>query len=175
MKQIVDIKKRLEVNNIKSITSMVMRTLFILFFISVFTSCKNNEPTVSFTLTDTGQDIFYDNEGNVINRPEEGEAFYGEDAQYTSTKMKYRDNADGTVTDMNTGLMWQKTPSATMSYEKTLNYVANLKIGGYVDWRLPTIKELYSLADFNGELVRNGVSTPYINTEYFDSIRNISI
>ena len=125
---------------------------------------------ISFILTDTMQEDAYDNEGNVIELPEEGEALYGQDAQYTGTVTEYRDNGDGTVTDMNTGLMWQQSVPSTMSYEEALIYVENLEIGGYDDWRLPTIKELYSLADFNGELMLEGESTPYIDTDYFDFV-----
>ncbi|MBK5253344.1 MAG: DUF1566 domain-containing protein [Peptostreptococcaceae bacterium] len=134
------------------------------------TSDTESEATseISFTLTDTMQADAYDDEGNVIDLPEEGEAFYGQDAQYTGIATEYTNNEDGTITDMNTGLIWQQEVSDTMSYEDAIEYAENLDVGGYDDWRLPTIKELYSLADFNGELLLDGDSTPYIDTDYFE-------
>ncbi len=73
----------------------------------------------------------------------------------------YTDNGDGTVTDISTGLMWQQaTPNNSMNWEEALSYCATLNLGNHTDWRLPTIKELRSLADYN-------VRTPAINTTYF--------
>ena len=76
-------------------------------------------------------------------------------------------NGDGTVTDTSTGLMWQKTGSSTeMTWEQALAYCESLEVnatenpGGYSGWRLPTIKELVSLADFSRY-------NPTINTTYF--------
>ena len=46
-----------------------------------------------------------------IDRPQPAEPFYGQDAQYQGIQPAYRDNGDGTVTDLNTGLVWQRTPS----------------------------------------------------------------
>lgn len=126
--------------------------------------------TISFTVTDTGQTSFYNANGSVISAPSEGEAFYGQDAQYSGTQPSYRDNGDGTITDLNTGLVWQQTPDFTQySFDSAKTYAENLTLAGYSDWRLPTIKELFSIADFRGEIVGGSASssTPYIDTTYF--------
>lgn len=130
---------------------------------------NNTNTTISFTLTDSGQSSCYDNDGNVIKPPNEGDALYGQDAQYEGITPSYIDNDDGTVTDINTGLIWQQTPDYNRyGYEDAITYCNELEIGGYDDWRLPTIKELYSIANFNGELILTSASTPYIDTTYFD-------
>ncbi len=63
----------------------------------------------SYTVVDTGQTKCYDNT-KEIPCPQPGQPFYGQDAQYQGNQPAYRDNHDGTVSDLNTGLMWQKTP-----------------------------------------------------------------
>jgi hypothetical protein len=47
-----------------------------------------------------------------IDCPAEGEALYGQDAQFTGTAFDYTDNGDGTVTDNVTGLTWEQHPTA---------------------------------------------------------------
>ena len=124
--------------------------------------------TISYTLTDSGQTRYFDAEGNIIDAPSEDEAYYGQDAQYVNIEQAYEDNEDGTITDLNTGFMWEQTSEFNrISFDEAFEYVENLELGGYTDWRLPTIDELYSLADFDGELIIDGDSTPYINTDYF--------
>lgn len=142
------------------------------------TGCQtnNNEiskdlPSVKFVVTDAMQTKFYDAEGNIIDEPEIGDPLYGQDAQYQGIQPSYTDNGDGTVTDDNTGLMWQKTPpKEKMTYDEALEYVENLELGGYSDWRLPTIKESFSLANLDGHLDPQDISlsVPYIDREYFD-------
>ncbi len=132
---------------------------------------ESSDLTISFTLTDTGQDVFYDEEGNEISTPGESDDYYGQDAQYTGVEPSFEDNGDGTVTDLNTGLMWQQTPDFERhNYYDAFDYVDELEIGGYTDWRLPTIKELYSIIYSNGSLDPDDTdnSQPYLYDEYFD-------
>jgi hypothetical protein len=59
----------------------------------------------------------------------------------------YLNNNDGTITDLDTGLMWQQVPSATMNWNAALAYAEGLTTAGYTDWRLPNVKELQTLVD----------------------------
>lgn len=127
----------------------------------------------SYVIVDTGQVQYYDNTGQ-IEPPERGELFYGQDAQYNGAQPSYRDNGDGTVTDLNTGLMWQqKLLDEKLTYEEAKVRADTFTLAGYDDWRLPNIKELYSLILFSGsdpmvqEMDTSGL-TPFINTYYFD-------
>ena len=55
----------------------------------------------TYTIVDSGQDGCYSDQ-SAITCPSEGEAFYGQDAQYQGELPAYKDNADGTITDLNT-------------------------------------------------------------------------
>ncbi|MCK9192197.1 MAG: hypothetical protein M0P10_11735 [Sphaerochaetaceae bacterium] len=59
---------------------------------------------LTYPLVDTNQGLCFDN-SQQIEAPEKGEAFYGQDAQYTGNVPSYTDNGDGTVTDNVTGLI----------------------------------------------------------------------
>ncbi len=70
-------------------------------------------------------------------------------------------NGDGTITDPTTGLMWQQaSASGTYTWAQGLSYCENLSLGGYSDWRMPTIKELASIVDLSK-------SSPAVNPEFF--------
>jgi len=120
----------------------------------------------SYVIVDTGQETCYDDH-DVIGAPGIGEAFYGQDAHYGGVQPAYRDNGDGTVTDLNTGLMWQQSPDLEdkPTYPEAVAAADTFSLAGYEDWRLPTIKELYSLILFTGS---SHTLTPYIDTDYFD-------
>ncbi len=129
----------------------------------------NTDTSVKFLVTDTKQEFSFDNDGNIIYFPAEGESLYGQDAQYIGLEPSFHDNSDGTVSDLNTGFLWEKTPTFdTYQHEDAVSYCESLEAGDYDNWRMPTIKELYSLADYRGELLLDDVSTPYIDTTYFD-------
>lgn len=136
------------------------------------TTSQAELPKVNFVLTDTRQEHCFDNDGTNIICPSQGQELYGQDAQYNGVQPSYIDNGDKTVTDKNTGMIWQKTPDYKhYSHDEAISYCKNLTVANSGDWRLPTIKELYSLADFRGEIVNpreESANTPYIDTDYFD-------
>ncbi|MBF0529212.1 MAG: DUF1566 domain-containing protein, partial [Deltaproteobacteria bacterium] len=120
-------------------------------------------PSLPYIVVDTGQTKCYDNR-NEIPPPNPGQALYGQDAQFQGHSASYVISVDGfTVYDRNTGLTWQRSPDTdgdgaltrqdkltwtqAQTWPAKLNFV---KFGGFNDWRLPTIKELYSLFDARG-------------------------
>ena len=84
---------------------------------------------------------------------------FGEDADYTINAQSFTDNADGTVTDNVTGLMWQKVDNGESTWETAVANAATVTIGGYTDWRLPTPAELFSI--FNHQNLNPALDTTY--------------
>ncbi len=116
----------------------------------------------NYPIVDTGETAFYSNNA-VIGEPGEGGRFYGQDATYAGSQPSYTDNGDGTVTDNVTGLMWQQNPGDKMTWPEAVAMLDEFELAGYTDWRLPTIRELYSLIDFSGQTDVK----PYLDTDYF--------
>ena len=135
-------------------------------------SCNDDmdpETAVSYPVVDTGQTGCYDDDGVEITCTESGEAFYGQDAQFTGNQSSYTDNGDGTVTDNVTGLVWQQSPASTgLSYQEAEAYCESLELAEYDDWRIPTTKELFSISDFSQ-------GWPYLDTAYFDLAESGSV
>jgi 6-phosphogluconolactonase (cycloisomerase 2 family) len=77
---------------------------------------------------------------------------------------RFVDNLDGTVTDIETGLMWQQaTAPGTYTWKQALAYVQTLNsqsFAGHNDWRLPDVNELQSLVDYSQH-------HPPIDTDFF--------
>lgn len=124
---------------------------------------------ISYPIVDTGQKRCYNN-FTEIAYPKSGQAFYGQDAQYSGNQPVYKDNGDGTVSDLVTGLMWTQDPGSKKTYAQAIADASKCRVGGYKDWRLPTIKELYSLIDFSGTDIppwSKTANTPFINKRYF--------
>ena len=60
------------------------------------------------------------------------------------------DNGDGTITDVATGLMWQKQDDGVVrNWEDALGYCESLLLAGHEDWRMPTAKELSSIVRYD--------------------------
>ena len=144
----------------------------------------DNLPAISgYPVVSTDQTVCYDN-SNVVSAPSSGSAFYGQDAQYSRNEPQYQNNGDGTVTDLVTGLMWARSPDLDgdgdidaadkRTYSQAVAGAGSFDLAGYDDWRLPTIKEQYSLILFSGvdPSGYEGTSTdgliPFVDTDYFD-------
>jgi len=171
-----------------------------LFLLITFTSCDSDDndvadndeteetsenlPDISgFPVVGTNQSKFFNNSTETTTQSF-GDDFYGQNANYPGTTPSYEDNGDGTVTDMVTGLMWEQSfdhnddgtidADDKLSYADILEVVNTTSTGGYTDWRVPTIKEMYSLMMFSGRDISSveGDDTtgliPFINTDYFD-------
>ena len=153
-----------------------------LYFSLIILFCANPVQSQGYLIVDTGQEKYYDNYSE-INAPSSTEDFYGQDAQFNGKQPSYTNNDDGTVTDNITGLMWSQTPDLNrdrkiniddkLNYYEALAAADTLALASYNDWRIPSIKELYSLIMFYGidPSGYEGTSTnnliPFINTDYF--------
>ncbi|MDD3320240.1 MAG: DUF1566 domain-containing protein [Paludibacter sp.] len=116
-------------------------------FCVIFSTAISAQKTVPFKLPDTGQVVSYT-------------STLGEDTDSKINPMSFTDNGNGTVTDNNTQLMWQKTDGGEMTYENAVNYVETSTLAGFTDWRLPTAQELFSIHHFD-------TNNPALNTTYF--------
>lgn len=121
----------------------------------------------AYILSDKGQTKCYDYSGE-ISCPQAGEAFSGQDAQYLGLQGSYQDSGDGTVTALNTGLIWQQGDEQNGSRpshgyygrQEAIEYCAELDLGSRSEWCLLTGLELRSLVDRDR---RTPLSTPTIS------------
>jgi len=110
-------------------------------------------------LPDTGQGSCFDDRGPIAC-PRDGQPYAGQDAQYLGAQPAYRNNGNGTVSDLVTGLTWQRGHNAQrLDWYAARQACSNLDLGGYRDWRLPGIRELFSIASFRGSVGRR----PYLD------------
>lgn len=94
----------------------------------------------------------------------------------------YTDNADGTITDNATGLMWQKCSAGQNATDCTgeatsilfddgngvspaINYCENLSLATHTDWHLPNVNELQSVVDY-------GKAGPAIDATFFPNTQS---
>jgi hypothetical protein len=133
----------------------------------------------SYTVVDTGQVTCYDSTTGASAAC----VGAGHDADYTGNEPSFTKSSDGlTVTDNVTGLTWTQSTdidgSGRVDYtDKRSPQAANeycdaLTVGGHVDWRLPSLKESYSLILFSGRDASSYTGTdtttlkPFINSSF---------
>jgi len=147
-----------------SILQKFIFVLIVLITIQVnFVSAKEN----NYQIVDTGQQRFY-SDNKVIIPPVPGSEYFGQDASYIINPASYTDNNNGTITDNITGLTWQKIMGQKLTYQEAIQKAKDLNFGGYSDWRVPSIKELYSLIQFTGSVKGQRAVNPFIDTKYFN-------
>ncbi|HPD14781.1 MAG TPA: DUF1566 domain-containing protein [Planctomycetota bacterium] len=128
---------------------MLTRAAAHLAWLGMLASPGAGNERLPYAIVDTAQDRCYDAR-TEIPYPDKGAPYYGQDAQYQGSRPAYRNNGDGTVTDLVTGLTWQRDPGEKKTFRQAVAGAAQCRLGGHDDWRLPTIKELYSLIHFTG-------------------------
>ncbi len=119
----------------------------------------------TYPVVDTGQTIYYDGLDDVISAPQNpSDDFYGQDAQHAGNQPSYSVIANGAVVRDNvTGLYWTQSidwdagpgigvGDKFLRTELTtqLQNLNDTAYGDRTDWRVPTVKELYSLILFSG-------------------------
>jgi hypothetical protein len=149
---------------------MVMKIA--IFTILLSSACPSIASAV-YRLPDTGQTTCYSTDTYAVI-PCKGT---GQDGEYGINAMSFTDIDVGTVTDNNTGLMWQKE-NGTNTYNwyeasgffdatnnpDSRNVCSALSLGGYTDWRLPSKKELVSLVDYSVSAPGPMIKDTFINT-----------
>lgn len=115
---------------------------------------------------------------------------FGEDRDYTRNPMSYTVTDDEKIViDNNTGLMWERhlnwiwektTPPVgdwrpqdvfaykdgeprRRPYQEGVQYCKNMRLGGYDDWRMPSMKEGHTIANYAS-------ARPTIHMKYFKDV-----
>mgnify|MGYP006277261171 CR=1 FL=1 len=84
----------------------------------------------------------------------------GEDSHFDINPPAFKNNGDGTVTDLVTGLQWQQADNGEMTWDNGVAFCDKLSTAGKNDWRLPFIQELFSIQN-------QGKNFPALDTSYF--------
>ena len=92
-----------------------MRKIVLVLLIGLIFCQSQAQKLRPFNLPETGQTTSYT-------------STQGEDADYIINPLSYTDNGDGTITDNNTGLMWQKVDGGEMTFENASTYCENLTL-----------------------------------------------
>ncbi|MBU2951170.1 DUF1566 domain-containing protein [Tamlana agarivorans] len=164
---------------------MKITFLNLLLLITLFYGCSNDEntdinnesseeevielptPDKPYSIVDTGVSEFFSDTALITELTVE-QAFYGQDATYSGNLASYTDNGDGTITDNVTGLMWEQDMGDKITFDEAFTKAENSSLGDYTDWRVPTLKELYSLINFTGRVQGETAIDMFIDTDFFN-------
>jgi hypothetical protein len=95
-----------------------------------------------------------------------------EQFQFGMIKNDFEDNANGTITDWATGLMWRKedlgSESCPKRIKKAIERLNDDRFAGYFDWRIPTLEELASIVTAKPQ--SKGIDAIYKPAYYIDPI-----
>jgi len=119
-----------------------------------------------YPIVHTGVSEFHSTDSK-IEPPETTDALYWQDAGRIINSPSYTDNENGTITDNVSGLIWEKDMGEKINWSEAVEKVEILNTGDYDDWRIPTIKELYSLILFTGRVMGSTAISEFIDTDYF--------
>ena len=117
----------------KRLETKLVPLIGIVLMLIIFAAAAGTKGQNKTWIVDTAQTTCYNSRGQTINCPGPGAAFYGQDARYTGVQPNYTDNGDGTVTDNNTGLMWQKDPGQKKTHSQAAAGAASFSLAGYND------------------------------------------
>ena len=138
---------------------------------TTYASCIGNAWRVRF---DNGHVYYYDYNDLLYNN-KQLDGYVRAVRSGKSSVHVFVDNYDGTITDVTTGLMWEKCSMGQTynsetngcdgsanhyTWQRALAECENFELAGYSDWRLPNRNELQSIIDYSQY-------TPAINTVYF--------
>ncbi|MFC1747229.1 DUF1566 domain-containing protein [Pseudomonadota bacterium] len=143
------------------------------------TATDTTTSTALYDIVDTNQSTCYSSStGSSVTCDNSGY-----DADYNGNQPSYTVSGDGlTVADNITGLTWTQSTdidgSGQVDYDDkrspadAATYCSGLTLGSFSDWRLPNIKESYSLILFSGKDASNyagsdtSTLTPFIHSTF---------
>jgi hypothetical protein len=91
----------------------------------------------------------------------------GQDAYIDGTAKSFTTKSGNVVLDDHTGLYWTSNVSSR-THPLAVTYCDGLTQGGYSDWRLPNIVELYTVMD-SGSATQQGPHSDWVTGEYWSS------